>query len=181
MSRVGRVICLMTPGLGRSSLRVMKSLIYVVAVAAALVAVVAAGALGKSSPAVNASTTLRFVEHDSAFAFVDVPPKGGERKPPSQGDQFVIGGRLTQGSKNVGTSNLVCTITQPGKNGLSTCAGTLIVAGGTITAQGVSYLTTNADTFAVTGGTGRYASATGVVVSSQSKSGAADDITVKLG
>jgi hypothetical protein len=159
----------------------MKSLIYAVSVAAAVVAVVAAGASGKSSPAGAASITLKFVEHDSAFAFVDVPPKGGARKPPSQGDEFVIGGRLTQGGRKVGTSNLVCTITQPGKNGLSTCAGTLIVPGGTITAQGVSYLTTNTDTFAITGGTGRYASAKGVVVSSQAKGGNADDITVKLG
>jgi hypothetical protein len=181
MSRPGRVICLMTLGSGRSRLLVMKSLIYAVPVAVAVVAVVAAGALGKSSPAVTASTTLKFVEHDSAFAFVDIPPKGGARKPPSQGDEFVIGGRLTQAAKTVGTSNLVCTITQPGKNGLSTCAGTLIVPGGTITAQGISYLTSNTDTFAVTGGTGRYASVTGVVVSSPGQGGAVDDITVKLG
>jgi hypothetical protein len=159
----------------------MKPLICVVSVVAAVFAVVAVGAFGKSSSAGAASTTLRFVEHDSAFAFVDVPPKGGARKPPSQGDEFVIGGRLTQGGRKVGTSNLVCTITQPGKNGLSTCAGTLIVPGGTIAAQGVSYLTTNTDTFAVTGGTGRYASAEGVVISSQAKGADADDITVKLG
>lgn len=144
--------------------------------------VIAATACGQSSATAGSATPppLRLVERDAHFAFVDIAPKGGMRKPPSQGDQFVIGGRLTAGGKPSGTSNLVCTITQPGSKGLSECVGTLVLPTGTIAIGGVSRLATNADTYAICGGTGAYAKATGTVASAQSKGGA-DVLTVQLG
>lgn len=133
---------------------------------AAAVAVIVATASGQSTPTTTTalkSTTIKLVQRDEHFQFIDVAPKGGARKPPSQGDEFVIGGMLTEAGRSAGTSNFVCTVTQPGSKGLSVCVGTLVLNGGTVTINGVSRLATDTDTYAVTGETGRYASATGSV------------------
>ena len=155
----------------------MKLLISAALAAAAIAVAIVTTASGQTAPA-HTATTLTFLSHDVHFEFIDVPPKGGERKPPSEGDEFVIGGRLEQEGKAVGTTNLVCTITQPGNHGVSSCTGMAIVPGGTLAIQGVSYIAGNSDTYAITGGTGRYAGATGTAATTQK--GQADQIRVTL-
>jgi len=155
----------------------MKLLISAALAAAAIAVAIATTASGQTVTA-HTAATLTFLSHDAHFQFIDVPPKGGDHKPPSEGDEFVIGGSLEHGGKSVGTSNLVCTITQPGDHGVSTCAGMAIIPGGTLAIQGVSYIAGNSDTYAITGGTGRYAGAKGTVASTQK--GQADQITVTL-
>jgi hypothetical protein len=140
----------------------MKHLLTAAIAAAVVLAIVAAAASGQST-----GTTIRLVQHDKHFAFIDNPPKGGMQKPPSQGDQYVIGGVDSAHGKPAGTTNLVCVVTQPGAKAISTCTGSLILARGTITAAGVSSVATNDDTYAITGGTGAYVGARGVIVSTQ--------------
>jgi hypothetical protein len=154
------------------------ALIAAAAAAAVTTAAVSAGASGQTATrSTPASTTISLVEHDQHFKFIDVAPKGGTRKPPSTGDEFVIGGKLTEAGKAAGTSNLVCTMTQPGT--LSECVGTLVLHGGTISVNGVSRLTTNSDQYAIVGGTGNYTAAKGVLSSAQGAHGA-DNLTVQL-
>jgi hypothetical protein len=164
----------MQPGATLPSVARMKHLSTAALAAAAVLALVATTASGHSS-----ATTIALVQKDHHFQFVDVAPKGGLRKPPSQGDQYVIGGNLTASGKTAGLSNLVCTITQPGKNGISECVGTVILAKGTISFGGVSHIVTSGDTFAVTGGTGAYVGVRGVLIGSQG-TGGSTNITVKL-
>ena len=141
----------------------MKHLLIAVVTAASVLAIVAT-ASGHAT-----GRTIHLVQHDKHFAFIDNPPKGGMQKPPSQGDQYVIGGVDTENGKPAGTTNLVCVVTQPGKKAVSTCNGSLILAKGTITATGVSSIATNSDTYAITGGTGAYAGARGVLVTTQGR------------
>jgi hypothetical protein len=152
----------------------MKHLLSAALGAAAVLAVVAATASGHSS-----GQTIKLVQHDSSFQFVDVAPKDGAQKPPSQGDEYVIGGIDEENGKPAGRTSLVCTITKPGAKGLSQCVGTLILPRGTISTSGVSYIATNSDTYAVTGGTGAYAGVKGTLYSVQGK-GESTDIVVRL-
>jgi hypothetical protein len=152
----------------------MKHLISAALCASAVLAVVAATASGHSG-----GTTIKLVQHDSNFQFIDIAPKGGDQKPPSQGDEYVIGGNDTENGKPAGRTSLVCTVTKPGAKGLSQCVGTLILPKGTISASGVSYLATSSDTYAVTGGTGAYVGATGTLFTVQGK-GESTDLVVRL-
>jgi hypothetical protein len=154
----------MPTGSPRRSVVRMKHLLTAAVTAASVLAIVAATASGHST-----GTTIRLVQHDKHFAFIDNPPKGGMQKPPSEGDQYVIGGVDTENGRPAGTTNLVCVVTQPGKKAVSTCNGSLILAKGTITATGVSSIASNRDTYAITGGTGAYAGARGVLVTTQGK------------
>lgn len=154
--------------------RIIPPIVAVVA-AAATAAAIAVSASGQAAP-----TTIQLTGLDDNFKFIDVAPMGGERKPFSEGDSFAIGGRLLAGGKAAGTSNVVCTVTQPGRKGLSECTGTLVLADGGITFAGVSAVATNVDVFAVTGGTGSYVGATGTVTEREGK-GDKIPLTVKLG
>jgi hypothetical protein len=153
----------------------MKPLIPAAAAAALAAAALAATASGASAPA-----TLRLTQIDHHFKLVDVAPRGGDAKPPSQGDELVIGGRLRQGGRSAGSSNLVCTVTQPGRRAVADCTGTLVLRRGDISFAGVSAFAKQINVAAVTGGTGDYAGATGVVTTSDG-SGSRTAITVELG
>lgn len=145
-------------------------------------AAIAAGSIIAIAPAASGrsgSTTIRLTEVPRNFQFVDVAPQDGTGKPPSEGDEFVIGGRLVRGGKRVGTSNLVCTVTQPGASGVSQCTGTLALSRGQITFSGISRIASNHDVFAVIGGTGAYARATGTLASRQAR-GDNDTLTLRL-
>jgi hypothetical protein len=152
----------------------MKTLIVTALLALAVAATAVATASSRS-----AVGSIELVQRDAHFEFVDVAPKGGMQKPPSEGDEYVIGGALSEAGKPAGTSNLVCTVTQPGSAGASECVGSVVVAGGAISFSGLSRIASNGDVFAVTGGTGRYVGASGTVVSSPGKGGA-DDLLIRL-
>jgi hypothetical protein len=153
----------------------MKPLIPAALAAAVTAAALAASASGDPSPA-----TLRLTQLDHHFKLVDVAPRGGDAKPPSQGDELVIGGRLRQGARAAGSSDLVCTVTQPGRRAVADCSGTLVLAHGDITFAGVNAFAQRSNVAAITGGTGDYAGATGTVTT---RDGAGDRtaITVELG
>jgi hypothetical protein len=159
----------MTTGRGRRTVVTMK-----IISAAGISAACAVAFMAASASAQPKSTTLKLVQHDSHFQFIDVAPKGGTRKPPSEGDEFVVGGALTEAGKPAGTSNLVCTVTQPGAKGLSECVGTLILKSGTIEFSGPSLLASSGDTFAISGGTGKYAAIAGLIVGTTNKNDTTD-------
>ncbi len=153
----------------------MKTLIAAGIAVVALVAAIATNASGQTGP-----QTRQFIQTEQQFGFVDAPPKGGLSKPPSVGDVYVIGGKLTENGNAAGSTDIVCTVTRPGKKGASQCSGTVVLTDGAITLSGVSHTATNSDSYAVTGGTGDYTGATGVITTKQGK-GETEDITVKLG
>jgi hypothetical protein len=150
-------------------------------VAAAAIAVAAAtsvAAVGASGQA--GSQTIEVTQVDQAFKFEDVSPKGGPAKPFTQGDAFVIGGKLLKGGKTVGKDNLVCTTTQPGRKGGSLCEGTIVLSGGQITFSGYNTVADAPSTvFAVTGGTGSYSGASGTVTA-KDKGNGKTGLTVQL-
>ncbi len=155
---------------------------------ASLAAAVVAAAAGSTTAALSgpasgrtASSTIRVAQVERAFKFEDVAPRGGPAKPFTQGDAFVIGGQLLSGKKVVGTSNLVCTTTQPGRRGGNLCEGALVLPRGQITLSGFNTVRdVPATTFAVTGGTGAYARARGTLTSGTERGGRIP-LTVRLG
>ncbi len=146
------------------------------AAAGSSVAVLSGPASGRT-----ASYTIRVAQVERAFKFEDVAPRGGPTKPFTQGDAFVIGGQLLAGHKVVGTSNLVCTTTQPGRRGGNLCQGVLVLPRGEITFSGFNTVRdVPVTTFALTGGTGAYAGARGTLASENERNGRIP-LTVRLG
>lgn len=143
---------------------------------AALAAAVTAAALVASANGQSSPTVLHLVDHEKHFALTDVKPKGAQRKG-SQGDTLYLGGRTTGDDR--GTSNLICSVTKPGRKSTFECRGTLALRKGTITFEGVTYSNVDGDTFAVTGGTGAYDGAAGTMVSGSGK-GDATKLTITL-
>lgn len=145
------------------------------AVIAATASIVTVTADGQTAP-----TTIQVTQVDHAIKFIDIAPKGGPGKPFTPGDALVIGGKLADGAKTVGTANVVCTTTQPGRKGGSLCQGALVLPAGQITFSAYStFADTPATIFAVTGGTGSYADAVGTVTLKEAKGGRTA-ITVSL-
>ncbi len=140
---------------------------------AALITATLAAATTAASVAVNASgqtaaapvsSTIHLTQVDRSFKFIDVAPAGVGRKPPTQGDAFVIGGQLLMATKIIGKANLVCTTTQPGRRGGSLCDGVLVLQAGQIAFTGYNTVADTPQTvFAVTGGSGTYAGAHGTL------------------
>lgn len=150
----------------------MKPILSAAAAAAATAAVaLATSASGQSTP-----TTLSLVDHETHVALADVKPKGLPKKI-SQGDTLALGGRTTGDDR--GTSNLVCTVTQPGRRAVFACHGTLELRRGSISFEGVTHANVDGDTFAVVGGTGDYEAAAGTMVTGSGK-GDATKITLTL-
>jgi hypothetical protein len=115
-----------------------------------------------------ATRTLTILLKNSTVRTLDLAPAG-----PSQGDMRIITGPLFApgGTRRIGRTDLVCTVTDPGKGAAAKrqqteCEETFTLSGGTITAQGLharTALAAHALPFrdAVTGGTGRYFGARG--------------------
>ena len=130
---------------------------------AALVAAVVAATASANGATV---TTLHLVEKDKAFHFVDNPPAGGERQPPSMGDQFVFTSELlTRSGKHAGMLHATCIVTEGGRNTVSTCYGTFGLRGGQLVAMTTLVGDKKVDHIAIVGGTGAYAGARGEVIS----------------
>jgi hypothetical protein len=111
-------------------------------------------------------TTIRLVEKDKAFHFVDNPPLGGQNRPPSMGDEFVFTSELlTRSGKHAGMLHATCTVTAGGKDTVSTCFGTFGLKGGQLAAMTTIVGETRTDHIAIVGGTGIYAGVRGEVIS----------------
>jgi hypothetical protein len=100
--------------------------------------------------------TLRVVAEEIQFEFVDLGTTG-----PSLGDELVFSEALSVRGREVGTSGVVCTITEfspPYEVTTFHCVGTLSLRRGQITLQGLIEVQGEDDpgpfTVAITGGTG---------------------------
>jgi hypothetical protein len=141
----------------------VKRLIVVVCGVLGLGALTAVGVAATSH---SSAITFRLVERGDAFHFVDNPPLGGERQPPTMGDTFALVSSLwTRSGKRAGTLRATCTVTAGGPNGASTCYGTFGLKGGQLagiaTVRGEGRVTR----IAIVGGTGDYEGARGSVIS----------------
>jgi hypothetical protein len=131
----------------------MKRVLVTAGAILALGVITAVGVAAVSRSSTSSATTLRLVEKEQSFHFVDVPPRSGPNSPPSQGDSFVLTSTLwTTADKRAGTLRASCVVTSGGKGG-SLAAMTTI--------RGESRTTR----IAIVGGTGAYAGARGEVIS----------------
>ena len=127
----------------------------------------AVGVAKSSKPSASSSTlTFHLVEVDQSFHFVDNPPLGGDRQPPSQGDAFVFSSKLvTKSGKRAGTLYASCTQVTGGKDSVSQCLGTFALAGGELVASATVREANNGPThIAILGGTKEYAGVRGSVL-----------------
>ena len=136
---------------------------------AAVLAIVGLGMLA-SGPVATADghgkKTLRIVATEIQSEFLDLGTSG-----PSLGDELVFSETLSIRGHEVGTSGVVCTVTQvspPYDVTMFHCVGTLSLRRGQITLQGLIEVQGEDDpgpfTVAITGGTGRYVGAGGKAV-----------------
>jgi len=150
----------------------------VLLVTAGIVAVLLASAASANRSGV---TTLRLVEKDSSFHFVDNPPSAA-KSGPSAGDVFVFTGELlTRSGKHAGMLHATCTVTAGGKHPVSTCVGTFGLKGGQLQAQTTITDGAKADHIAIVGGTGVYVGVRGEVISvSRGENSPFSDDTIRL-
>jgi hypothetical protein len=133
--------------------------------AAAVLAAATTAAVATDARTSGKTMTIQLVEKQTAFKYIDNPPKSGRNQPPSMGDQFAFKSDLqTKGGKHLGTLNVTCTVTTGGKSPVSTCTGIMSLAGGQIAAVALVPLS-NAQQpdIPVVGGTGKYLGATGTL------------------
>jgi hypothetical protein len=157
--------------------RIVRAVVLLLAVSV-VTGVVAAAVSAKGSPV----TTIRLVEKDKSFHFVDNPPLGGQNKPPSMGDQFALTSELlTRSGKHAGMLHATCTVTSGGKNTVSTCFGTFGLKGGQLAGMATLGGETKTDRIAIVGGTGIYAGARGEAISvDRGENSPFSDTTIRL-
>ena len=141
--------------------------------------------LGPSAAAQGPKTlTFKELVQGSTFAFVDNAPTSKAKGEPSAsiGDVIVFTNPLTdRAGKRVGRLYVHCTAVvaaRQANKAAFTCEGIMVVDGGTLYVQ--AFLPHAGATVhgTVTGGTGAYANAAGTLVSSPTKAGADDTITL---
>jgi hypothetical protein len=104
--------------------------------------------------------TLMQRDRDARFQFIDVPPRQGDRRPPTPGDGFLITGAVRdQAGRRVGRLHAVFVITNARREEAQGSA-TFILSDGHIVISGAE-TRARVDHFAITGGTGRYTGARG--------------------
>ena len=137
---------------------------------AGMFAIVALGVLVSSTAVATAhgdgKRTLRISASQIQFEVVDLGPEGT-----SLGDEFVLSEALSVRGREVGTSGVVCTVTEfspPYEVTTYHCVGTLSLGRGQITLQGLIELQSLDDPgpfiVAITGGTGAFRGAGGEAV-----------------
>jgi hypothetical protein len=142
------------------------------------VAVAVAGTHGGS----QAVTTIRLVEKNQGFHFIDNPPLGGPNQPPSAGDEFVLFSSLwTKSGNRAGTLRAPCTVVEGGPNGTVTCFGTFGLKGGQLAGIATVRNDARVTRIAIVGGTGAYEGARGSVASvSRGNNSPFSDDTIRL-
>jgi Dirigent-like protein len=145
---------------------------------------------GPASAAGTVTATLTFKEPEkgSTFTYVDVAPtapkKHGFPTAISPGDQLVLTNPLTEGSKTIGKLRAKCTATSAAKTTSNTaflqahfiCEGVFTLPGGTLYAN--ASIVKGGTEGAITGGTGKYAGASGTILSKEVKGGSTTTITL---
>jgi allene oxide cyclase-like protein len=148
-------------------------------------ALVAAGVLAGSTAGAHGerlrTLTLKELEKGATFTHIR-NTKPASPRANSQGDVLTFTNPLADASgKVVGTLHAACTTTTGAVNFVRstiTCAGALVLRNGTLTLQVVTSPGAARSTGAVTGGTGAYANARGVIVSTLTRGGSKDTITL---
>lgn len=126
----------------------MKHAVLIGILALVAAAVVAVSAQGKST------SKLSFVTKQQSFSQIDVGKKGF-----SIGDSFIFAEQLLAGGKQVGHDRILCTHVANTHADAESCAGTVVLSGGTIQLAGLA--SQGPFTVAVVGGTGDYVGARG--------------------
>ncbi len=143
-----------------------------------------------SASAAGTPTTIKFSEPEkgSTFTYIDVAPtapkKHGFPTAISPGDQLVLTNPLTEGSKTIGKLRARCTATAPAKTTSNTaflqahfiCEGVFTLPGGTLYAN--ASIVKAGTEGVITGGTGKYAGASGTLLSKEVKGGSTTTITL---
>jgi|tagenome__1003787_1003787.scaffolds.fasta_scaffold19401937_2 hypothetical protein len=151
-----------------------------VAVAAAVTAAVLA-AVPAAAQAPPSTILFTEVNKGSTFKFVDTPPRITKRRGPSTGDQLVFTTPLVKGAGGAhGTLRATCTITGRGQKATpALCYGVFTFAEGQLVAVlSIANLDAKKTTGAIVGGTRAYAGARGTLISTQTKTGSSDAITL---
>jgi hypothetical protein len=146
----------------------------------ALAGIYAQSAGASSTDTGQRASTMTFLQKDGHLTFVDVGVQGGDMKPPSQGDVYVVNNRLLDAAtkKRIGTTHIVCTATVPGRKAIALCDHVFELPGGTLTGQSVAPLSKAKETMALTGGTGDYAGVQGTIKWDGTGSGELSSYTV---
>jgi hypothetical protein len=152
---------------------VNRTALYVGIAAAALAAAVLASTGGAQQQAAPTGTLdLIGLEREATDRFVDNPPRGGERRPPSAGDTITISQRLRNTSNaRAGVVRATFTVTG-GRAFTAVGGGTFTLGNGTIRAEGIIEergRSDRSDTFAITGGTGAYEDAGGTMTTTDAR------------
>jgi hypothetical protein len=122
---------------------------------------IAIGSTGAQQPG-PPTGTLELVQRDREvrFQLIDVPPRGGERRPPTPGDGFLITGAVRdQGGQRAGRLQATFVITNARREEAQV-SGTFLLPDGHIMVSGAD-TKARVDHLAITGGTGRYTGARG--------------------
>jgi hypothetical protein len=152
---------------------------------AVLLALLAAILVLRSSASAQdpGTRTLTFTELERGATFTHIRnTKGAKRQSNLQGDVLAFTNRLADSSgKRIGKLSVSCTTTTGARNFLKstlTCFGVVALSDGTLTLQANTTPNARTTTAAVTGGTGAYANARGVSVSTGSRTGSQNTITL---
>jgi hypothetical protein len=133
------------------------------AAGAALVVLTALGVAQRTPAPPRGTLELIQREHETVFKLIDHAPRQGEGRPPSPGDQFLIGGTLRDGSNaKVGKIDAVFTV-MPRRWDVAQGGATFNLRDGAIVVEGQMDESGPTDDLAITGGTGRYAGARGTL------------------
>jgi hypothetical protein len=125
----------------------------------ATLATAQAGAAGGSTRAV----TMRLVEKQFGFNYIDNPPRQGRNEPPLMGDEFVFSSEVrTRSGQHVGWLDATCIVTRGGRSPHGPCYGVFSLKGGQLVGM-AGFSNGNVTNIAVVGGTGAYHGATGTI------------------
>ena len=158
--------------------RIVSAVVFAALVAAVL-AVAAVAATHKADANGKKSITLRLVEKDVGFNFVDNPPRQGDDAPPTIADQFAFtADLLTRAGAHAGIFGASCTVARGGVNGKLVCFGGYSLKGGLI--SGIAMPGDGDTHVAITGGTGAYEGVTGSATVSRGDNSPLTDVTIHL-
>lgn len=137
--------------------------LLVTALVAGVVAIIIGGvSLARAGGATSSDTTMVLHETDTAFHFVNI----SHTQHGAPGDEFIFHGTLAQGTTQVGTLDVVCTLVI---NRQIQCQGTVTLPGGQLyvstRTNGTGGKVGTVTTIGIVGGTGRYDTAQGQLTS----------------
>jgi hypothetical protein len=150
--------------------------------------VIALASVGTAAAAQSTTLTFKESEKGSTFAFIDNAPtskkKHGFPTKISPGDEIVTTNPLTEGGKTIGKLRARCTATAAANTSNPEafvaahfiCEGVFTFGGSSI--FGNARIVKGGTEGVVTGGTGKYAGASGTILSKEGKGGSTTTITL---